>query len=152
MRWREGRCSPSPTPPRSDENGQGRALPAWFGRKPGKGATTCWEKLPPINELAETLRAADRPPLVRMEAPKGLLYNVTQQAKEGRLMVHLLNYLPQPVDKVVVTIGGKYDQVTLLTPDSQGDQPRIVRRDETVTEIEVPRVKIYSLLMLSHNR
>jgi len=34
----------------------------------------------------------------------------------------------------------------------RSEQPRIVRRDEAVTQIEVPRLKIYSLLVLGRER
>ena len=81
-------------PPRRTRRARPRQRPAWFGQKLGQGETTYWQKTPPIDELAKALLAADRPPPVRIEAPKGVLYNVTRQAQKGRLMVHLLNYLP----------------------------------------------------------
>jgi len=37
-----------------DENGKTRARPAWFRQKLGKGETTYWEKMPPIDELAKS--------------------------------------------------------------------------------------------------
>jgi hypothetical protein len=131
-----------------DERCAPRQPPAWFEQKHGKGQTVYWKPLPPIDELAAALKAADRPPLARIEAPASVLHNVTQQVNHGRLMVHLLNYLPYPVGKVIVTVQGKHEQVSLLTPDDSGQQSRVVRRTDEVTEIEVPRLKIYSLLVL----
>ncbi|MCX7425965.1 MAG: hypothetical protein NTW96_10155 [Planctomycetia bacterium] len=40
----------------------------------------------------------------------------------------------------------------LLTPDATGQEPRISRRDDTTARIEVPRLKIYSLLVLTVKR
>ena len=110
----------------TDEDGNARPRPDWFGQKHGRGEAIYWETLPAIDELADALRKADRPPVARLEAPPGVLYNVTRQADTGRLMVHLLNYLPRPVENVVVNVEGKYDAVALLTPDATGQEPRIV--------------------------
>jgi hypothetical protein len=136
----------------TDEDGNARPRPDWFGQKHGRGEAIHWETLPAIEELADALRKADRPPVARIEAPPGVLYNVTRQADAGRLMVHLLNYLPRPVENVVVNVEGKYDAVALLTPDAPGEEPRISRRDDTTARIEVPRLKIYSLLVLAGKR
>ncbi len=136
---------------RQDENGRRRQRPAWFGQKHGKGLAVCWERIPPIDELAAALCAADRPPAVRIEAPAGVLYNVTRQPQTGRLLVHLTNYLPRPVGKVVVAVPGKYQAVALLTPDGPCDPPRAVARADG-TEIEIPQLQIYSLLVLSGER
>jgi hypothetical protein len=89
----------------------------------------------------------DRPPLAKLQAPKGVLYNVTQQTDKGRRMVHILNYLPKPVENIVVTVDGKHDRVELLTPDDP-QQPRFLRTTDAATEIEIPSVKIYSMLVL----
>jgi hypothetical protein len=131
-----------------DEDGKPRPRPTWFGQKHGKGETKSFDKMPGVDGLAQTLLATDRAPLVKLQAPKGVLYNVTQQAEKGRRMVHVLNYLPKPVEKVVVTVEGKHDTVELLTPDGPHEPPRIVRTTDTATEIEIPSVKIYSMLIL----
>ena len=132
---------------RRDENGQPRPRPAWFGQKHGRGEAVYWGRVPPADELAAALRAADRPPLVRVDAPPGVLYNVTGQYSTGRLLVHLTNYLPRPVGKVVVTAPGKYKDVMLLTPDGPCEAARVVHHNDA-TEIELPRLTIYSLLVL----
>ena len=89
--------------------------------------------------------------MARIEAPQGVLYNVTRQAT-GRLMVHLLNYLPRPVEKVVVNIQGSYDAVAMLTPDAADREVRVVHPDDSTTRIEVPRVEVYSVLLLTAKR
>jgi hypothetical protein len=130
-----------------DESGKSRPRPAWFGQKHGKGEAKYLDKLPAADDLAKTLLAMDRPPLAKLQAPKGVLYNVTQQTDKGRRMVHILNYLPKPVENIVVTVDGKHDRVELLTPDDP-QQPRFLRTTDAATEIEIPSVKIYSMLVL----
>jgi hypothetical protein len=131
-----------------DETGKSRPRPEWFGKKLGQGETTYAAKMPQIDELAATLLSAAGPPVARIDAPKGVLYNVTRQPDKGRLLVHVLNYLPHPVEKVVVRVDGKHEAVQLLTPDEAREPPRIVHTTDSATEIEIPRVKIYSVLVL----
>jgi hypothetical protein len=135
-----------------DETGRSRPRPEWFGKKLGRGETTYAAKLPGIDELAATLLSTGGPPLARIDAPKGVLYNVTRQPDKGRLLVHLLNYLPRPVDRMVVRVEGRCEEMSLLTPDEPHSAPRVVRCTDAVTEIEIPRLKTYSVLMLSLSR
>jgi len=145
-----GKVFAAPRTASTNELGQPRQRPAWFDQKPPRGALVCWPTLPSADEMAMTLRAADRPAIAQIRAPRGVLSNVTRQTQPKRLIVHLTNYLPHPVAKVVVTVEGKYQRVDLLTPDDSIDPPRILRSTETVTEIELPRLKIYSLLVLTN--
>jgi hypothetical protein len=131
-----------------DEAGKARKRPAWFGKKLGQGEATYLEKTPPMDELTKTLLAADRPPLAKLQAPQGVLYNITRQVDNGRMMVHVLNYLPKPVEKVVVTVEGRHEKVSLLVPEDPNAQARIVRVTDSATEIEIPSLKIYAVLVL----
>jgi hypothetical protein len=88
----------------------------------------------------------------RVEAPAGVLHNVRQQPETGRVVVHLTNYLPRPVDHVVVALEGNYKNVCLLTPDEPYEPPHLIRRTDTATEIELPRLQIYSVLALTPDR
>ena len=120
-----------------DETGRRRGRPAWFGRK-----CTYWERVPAADDLAKALRAASGKPPVRVEAPPGVLYNVMRQEPEGRLIVHLANYLPHPAGGITVTADGPYGHVRLLTPDS----PRAAMAVRAGA-LEVPGVRIYSLVV-----
>lgn len=131
-----------------DETGTSRPQPEWLGRKPGEGEAVYWEKLPPIDELAEALLSADAKPIVRVQTPKGVLFNVTEQMSRGRWMIHIINYLPKQLTNVVVTVRGKQEQIEMLTPDKLCDPPRVVRSSESVTEIEIPRLDVYSIVLL----
>ena len=124
-----------------DETGRRRGRPSWFGRK-----CTYWDRMPSADDLAGALRAASGKLPVRVEAPPGVLYNVTRQERDGRLIVHLANYLPHPAGGVTVTADKRYGRVRLLTPDS----PRgavAVRAGAGATIVEVPDVRIYSLVV-----
>jgi hypothetical protein len=56
------------------------------------------------------------------------------------------------VEKVVVTVDGKHEKVSLVVPEEPSAQARIVRVTDSATEIEIPRVKIYSVLVLEGER
>jgi hypothetical protein len=144
-----GKLFAAPQSAAHDEDSHPRPRPAWFGTKLGQGEAVSWDRLPPMDHLAATLRAADRPPPVRIEAPAGVLYNVTRQAAARRLIVHLINYVPRPTGRVMVAVEGHYERVTLLTPDSPRDPPRTVRAADNLTEIEIPRLGTYALLVFT---
>jgi hypothetical protein len=142
----------APSTAAHDENGRRRQPPAWVGKKHGQGECIAWQSTPPIDRLAAELKAADRRPLVRVAAPPGVLCNVTKQIENGRLMIHLLNYRPRPVDKVLVTLSGRYEAAVRLTPDDDARPPRVVHATDALTEIEIAPLTIYSLLVLGHGR
>ena len=124
-----------------DETGRRRGRPAWFGQK-----GTYWERVPAADALAETLRAASGKQPVHVKAAPGVLYTVTRQEAEGRLIVHLVNYLPHPAGGVTVTADGRYGHIRLLTPDSPREVAA-VRTDATAAVVDVPDVRIYSLVV-----
>ena len=130
----------------TDENGRRRAQPPFATRKIGTGESVYFEKLPPVDDLAQTLILADRAPLARVDAPNTVLYNIAEQPKAGRLILHLLNYSREPVKEMKVTIRGRYTQARLLTPDSPRPAVKAVLSPESV-EITTP-LKIYSILVL----
>ena len=130
-----------------DERGSPRPQPSFLRTKTGRGECLYFEKLPPMDELARTLLAADRRPLVSVVAPKGVLYNVVKQPKTGRVIVHLLNYTLHPVPSVQVTAQGDFGRVRLLTPDSIREPVRVTAFPGATTEVQVPSLGIYSILV-----
>ena len=71
-----------PRRPHRDENGKPpRSGPPGSARSTAKAKRRTGKRMPPIDELAKTLLAADRPPPVRVEAPTGVLYNVTRTGR-----------------------------------------------------------------------
>jgi hypothetical protein len=131
-----------------DEKGRPRPQPSFIRTKTGKGESTYFEKLPPIDELAQTLIAADRPPQVSVIVPKGVLYNCVSQPKAGRVIVHLLNYTPRPVQSIQVRAQGRFSGIRLLSPDDSPEPVRLAASPGGTTEVQVPSLKIYSILVL----
>lgn len=129
-----------------DEAGRGRARPALLDRDSGNGAGVYYERMPPLDELARTLRAVDRKPAVRVEAAPGVLYTVTAQPERGRVLVHLLNYTLRPAPGIKVAVRDGFKTARLLSPDSERQQPRKL----APTELDVPSPAIYSLLVLEN--
>ena len=139
----------APNAAAKDESGRRRQRPAWVGRKTWKRRVHSSATPPadrPVGCRVEGRRSASCG--AQLPAPPGVLYNVTQQGENGRLLIHLLNYRQKPVAKVLVTLSGKCNEAKRLTPDAAGDPPRILRRTDALTEIEISPLAIYSLLVL----
>ncbi len=130
-----------------DERGSTRPQPSFLHTKAARGQCVYFDKVPAIDELARTLVAADRPPLVGVVAPQGVLYNVVEQPKTGRIIVHLLNYTLQPISSIQVTAHGDFGKVRLLTPDSTREPVLVTAASSISTEVHVPSLGIYSILV-----
>lgn len=130
-----------------DERGNPRPQPHFLRTKIGRGECLYFEKLPTLDDLARTLQAADRRSVVSVVAPKGVLYNVVEQPKTGRVIVHLLNYTLHPVQSVQVTAHGDFGTARLLTPDSVRQPLRVTGPASATTSVEVPSLEIYSILV-----
>jgi hypothetical protein len=129
-----------------DESARPRSQPAFFKRATGKGNVVYFDKLPEIDNLARMLIAEDREPIVTLQAPDNVLYNVTEQAKTGRVIVHLLNYSRRPVDQIRLSVRGEYANARLLSPDNVRPAVCPVVSAQSV-ELTCP-LKIYSILVL----
>ncbi len=141
-----GRLFLAPGTAMRDELGRRREPPAWLEQPPAAFRIVRWQPLPAVDEMARQLQAALPAAEVRLDAPPSVLYNVTGQ-QSGRRMVHLLNYASQPAGRIVVSVAGHFDRVTLLTPEGPAAAPA-VRAAENRTMIEIPALKIYALLVL----
>jgi hypothetical protein len=130
-----------------DETGRRRLRPTWFGRKTGKGECTYYERAPSVDELAKALKDAGGKGSLRVEAPLGVLYHVTQDPKTGRTMVHLLNYTLQPSAEIKVVPQKIYVRIKLFSPDVP-QELQLAPSSARPTELQLPSVRIYSLLVL----
>ena len=130
-----------------DETGRRRERPAWFGRKTGKGECIYSDRALSVDELAKTLQDAGGAGRVRLEAPAGVLYHVTQEPKTGCTMVHLLNYTLQPSGEIKVVLPKKYNRIRLISPDAP-QELQLATPSGVLTELQLPSVRIYSLLVL----
>jgi hypothetical protein len=135
-----------------DEKGRRRPRPAFFGQKLSNGECVYYDRLPALNDLASALRAAERPNAVRVEAPEGVLYNAVVQPKTGRVLVHLMNYTLRPTGTFKVTVPGHFENVTLLSPDSPRAPVRVLESSASRTEVAIPSIAIYSVLVLERAR
>jgi hypothetical protein len=130
-----------------DESGNLRPQPSFLHSKARGGECVYFDKLPAIDSLARTLLLADRRPMVSITAPKGVLYNVVEQPKAGRVIVHLLNYTLDPVHSIQVTVHGDFDRVRLLSPDSVREPVQVGASSSAMTEVQVSSLGIYSILI-----
>jgi hypothetical protein len=137
-----------------DEKGKARPTPAFFGRKTGKGESTVhdYQKVLPVDDLARALLAAERPPVVRVTAAPGVLYNYLEQPKQNRLVVHLLNYTASQTEPVKVAVRGSFAGSRLLTPDSPRAAARVIASSPSGMEMEVSPLKIYSIVVLDKKK
>ncbi len=133
-----------------DEEGKPRNSPLFF-RSAGPRCTY-YAKMPPVGELAAALQPFARARGVEVKAPATLLYNAVGHPSSGRLLVHLLNYGPQPVSKVSVKVDARYGAPRLLSADGLNDNARIVSSADGSRTVEVPRVGIYSLLVFESGK
>jgi hypothetical protein len=89
---------------------------------------------------------------VQVAAPKGVFYNALSQSAargQSRVLVHLLNYTPHAAGSIKVRVKGAFEKVTLLSPDSPREPARVLASSGGFTEIEVPALGTYSLLVLT---
>jgi hypothetical protein len=134
-----------------DETECKRPRPVWFGQKEGKGECIYYDRIPSLDELAKTLLQAGGAGPVQVEAPSGVCYNLVQEPKNGRTIVHLLNYTPKPADGIKVVLSKKYRNMWLISPDMP-EKVQLVSPSGSPAEIKLPAVRVYSLLVLESTR
>ena len=98
--------------------------------------------------LAVELKRACGEPLATLAVPEGVLFNVAVQAQRKRLVVHLLNYTDHPVEKIKLTVQGRYKKCTLFSPDVQMQTRCGSVVVDQKTTVEIPALDIYSVLTL----
>ncbi|MGH9328321.1 MAG: hypothetical protein ACRD2B_16760 [Terriglobia bacterium] len=131
-----------------DEAGKARPRPSFFGQKLGKGECTYFAQMPPVDRLAQILKADEARRIPVLDAPAGVIYNVVRQRQSGRLVIHLLNYGAKPVEHLRIVLHKKYRSATLLSPDMRRTLPLSFRSSNGASEVIVPKLGIYSVLVL----
>lgn len=119
-----------------------------------------------VQQWVEEVTAAQKEPVLRIEAPDGLLASVWTRTRAGgtaatnRWIVHLVNYRPEPVRDVRVTLPAAQTRklvspeaaakkVQLLSPEEGVDlAPRQVAAGEQGTSFVVPEVKVYTVAVV----
>jgi len=82
---------------------------------------------------------------VKLDAPAGVFYYALQQG--DWVIVHLLNYTGRSTKGLKVSVEGEFRSVRLLSPDASREPAKLVSSGR-VTQIEVPAVETYSVLLL----
>lgn len=88
---------------------------------------------------------------VSVSAAPSVVTEMTEQTKEKRRLIHLINYSPDtPVDNATVDIsvpsGWKVKRVVMMTPASPTPMPISFRRDRDRITLQVPRLDVYGLI------
>jgi hypothetical protein len=133
-----------------DERGQKRARPSFFGKKFGKGECIYLEQIPAVDHLAEEFREHENSKVPGIEAPVGVVYNVVSQPARHRVIVHLLNYGPTSASNIRINLNQKNRSAILLSPEASHEAPvTIDPQPSCAGQITVPRLKIYSMVVLN---
>ncbi len=100
--------------------------------------------------LSAVRRACDNQLTLSIPSDPGLACELTEQP--GRRLVHLVNYRPDPVKAVAVSVrlgpGHRAKSVTLVSPERQNDISLPFRAHEGCMEFSVPEVKVYEIAVV----
>jgi len=131
-----------------DEHDRKRPRNPFATRRVDSGQSIYFDRLPAPDELAKTLLRASGEGLVHLEAPPGILYNVTEQRDRGRVLVHLLNYTLSPVADLDLKVMGTYRSARLVSPDGAASFAVAPVLGPAYAELRIPGLRIYSLVVL----
>ncbi len=130
------------TAARKDETGRSRQQPLLAN-------SARFQATAPIEALADELKRVSGEPLATLQAPEGVLCNITEQPRQKRLLIHLLNYTLHPVDRIKLIVQGRYKSHVLFSPDAPAQSLRRVSESHDKTEFEIPSLSIYSVITLN---
>ena len=102
-------------------------------------------------QFIEDLRRLQGTPLIEVDAPDGVLATVMGKGR-NKIIVHLINYRPEPVGSVQVRLPGcSFSQVTLLSPDEP--KPTLDRVDARPDGLSfaVERLNVYAVALVSRS-
>lgn len=131
-----------------NERGNPRPRPSFFGKNIGKGECTYFGQLPPVDKLAEILKIAEGDRVPRLEASAGVVYNVVEQPRDRRLIVHLLNYGASPAENFKIVLQKNYTNAILLSPDMPNSLRLSQHPAVSGHEVIIPKLNIYAVLDL----
>jgi hypothetical protein len=115
-----------------------------------------WKAPKNWKEIAEGVRWAAGTVPLEVSGPDYLIANLTAHPSKRRTVVHLVNYNHRNVpaiESVAVTCrlpeGARFQNATALSPDFEGSQPVAVKSEGGAVSFTLPRVKIYSVVVLN---
>jgi len=88
------------------------------------------------------------PPLVRVQGPSTIRFNLHAQTGKDRWLLHLLNYGPQPVGEIQVSLAAPAAKLTIITPDHVPAGNIRIRPSKNRTEFTIPSLDIYSMVLI----
>jgi hypothetical protein len=106
---------------------------------------TVFSNLPETLDVASELAKFPPEPVRSFAAPAQILYRVVSQPQSHRLIIHLLNYAPVAAGPVRISLRQQHRRIRLLSPDVARSA---ISLSPSGTELEVPSVTIYSMLIL----
>jgi hypothetical protein len=99
--------------------------------------------------MAAIRRVCDNKLTLSIPACPGLCCELTEQAGSGTRLVHLVNYRPDSIKDVTVTvrlpIGRNAKTVTLASPQRQNDIPLPFEAQDDSIKFTVPEVSVYEI-------
>ena len=100
-------------------------------------------------KFIEDVRRLQGQPVVKVDAPDGVLVNVMGKGR-NKVIVHLINYRPQPVGPVRVTLPGcSLTQVRLLSPDKGEPVLNRVEAGDAGLSFEIDGLDVYTVAVAS---
>jgi hypothetical protein len=131
------------------EDGKSRQRPSFFSGQLGRGSATLVESNLSVDQLAKTLLNISGEQQVSLELPAGVLYNITEQPRQKRIIVHLLNYGTEQVPMVKLEVRGQYHRTYLVSPDKDTRLVTPHDLDSTRTTLQIEHLGIYSVIVLT---
>ncbi|MCL5005651.1 MAG: hypothetical protein M1404_03885 [Acidobacteria bacterium] len=126
-----------------------RAIPREMQvRRQGKGLAIYLPKLPTAAEMAALIRQHMTKEAVEVEPRPTVFSNVAYQAKDRRIVLHLLNYKQDLQQDIHVRVRFAVRRVEILSPDALSRSQAVVRSMAGGAEIIVPELHTYDLVVI----
>ncbi len=126
-----------------------RAIPREMqARHQGKGLAIYLPQMPTAGEMASLIRKHMAKRAIEVEPRATVFSNVAYQARERRIVLHLLNYKQDLQQNIHIRTSFPVKRVEILSPDTLGRQRALVRGAGSESEIIVPELHTYDLVVI----
>jgi hypothetical protein len=126
-----------------------RAIPrAMQVRRQGKGLAIYLPKPGTAAEMAALIRKHMKKEVVEVEPRPTVFSNVAYQAKDRRIVLHLLNYKQDLQQDIHVRVSVPVRRVEIFSPDALSHRQAVVRSVGGESEIIVPELHTYDLVVI----
>ncbi len=129
-----------------------RAIPRQMQeRHQGKGLAIYLPQMPDARQLASLIRNHMAKSAIRVEPRATVFSNVAFQAAEQRIILHLINYKQDLQRNIHVRTSFPVRRVDVLSPDALAHRQALVRSESGESEIIVPELHTYDLVVIYPN-